>query len=90
MSRNKGMHLPPAFSIFTSALGENLNAAIVSFSFGIPDPRTFPGTTITSPALASLDTCPRLRTILVLRDLPKKLATVSQRGAWCCLPARLR
>ena len=90
MSRENGMQRPPAFSIFTRALGENLNAATVNFSCAIPDPRTFPGTAMMSPGWASLDTCPRLRTILVRRDLPRKLATVSQMGAWCCRPARLR
>ena len=88
--RANGMHLPPAFSIFTSALGENLNAATVNFSLGVPDPRTFPGTAMTSPGLACRDICPRFRAILVRRDLPRELATVNQMGAWCCLLARLR
>jgi hypothetical protein len=79
-SLEKGMHRPPAFSTLTSARGENLKAAMVSFSFGSPEPRTLPGTAMTSPPLRFLETWPRLRTILVLRDLPRKLATVIQRG----------
>src|SRR5437870_11458837 len=36
-SRETGIHRPPAFSTFTSARGENLNAAIVNFSLGGPN-----------------------------------------------------
>jgi len=84
------MHRPPAFSTLTSARGENLNAAMVSFSFGSPEPRTLPGTAMTSPPLRFFETWPRFRTILVLRDLPKKLAIVIQSGVWYCFPAFMR
>src|SRR5438552_11300977 len=89
-SREKGMHRPPAFSTLTSARGENLNAAIVSFSFGSPEPRTLPGTAMTSPPLRFFETWPRFRTILVLRHLPRKLAIVIQSGVWYCFPAFMR
>ena len=89
-SREKGMQRPPAFSTLTSARGENLKAAMVSFSFGSPEPRTLPGTAMTSPPLRFFETWPRFRTILVLRDLPKKLAIVIQSGVWYCFPAFMR
>ncbi len=89
-SLEKGMQRPPAFSTLTSARGENLKAAMVNFSFGSPEPRTLPGTAMTSPPLRFLETWPRFRTILVLRDLPRKLAMVIQSGVWYCFPAFIR
>ena len=89
-SLENGMQRPPAFSTLTSARGENLKAAIVNFSLGSPEPRTLPGTAMTSPPFRFFETCPRFRTILVLRDLPRKLAMVIQRGVWCCFPAFMR
>src|SRR2546429_9270402 len=83
------MHRPPAFSTLTSALGENLNAAMVNFSFGSPEPRTLPGTATTSPPLRFFETWPRFWTILVLGDLPRKLAIVIRRGVWYFFPAFL-
>src|SRR5947208_5373430 len=65
-SREKGIHRPPAFSTFTSARGENLNATIVNFSLGRPEPSTLPGTATTSPSFTCLETWPRFRTTLVL------------------------
>jgi len=66
-----GIHRPPAFWTLTSALGENLKAAIVSFGTGSPDPRTFPGTTTVSPSLACLETWPMFKTILERRDFAR-------------------
>src|SRR5436190_24710 len=79
-----------AFKFSPRALGENLKAAMVNFSFGSPEPRTLPGTAMTSPPLRFFETWPRFRTILVLRDLPRKLAIVIQRGVWYCFPAFMR
>lgn len=79
------MHSPPALSIFSCALVENLNATTSTFSVKSPLDKTLPGTKTVSPASAYLLISDKFTSAVLLLDLESLLATSFQIAAFSLL-----